>query len=260
VNKIALIFFTILFSASAMSEVSIDLANGEWPPYHSKKLKHYGVASHIVKEAFALEGIKVNYHFLPWKRGMKMAEHGKLNGTAVWRYQSDMQEKFYYSDPVITSETVFFHLKSFPFLWNEFTDLKGLHIGGTIGYTYNEEYRKAEASSDYSIHRIANDGLNFTMLLRNRIDIFPITKEVGHFLLQTQYEESQVNLITYHPKSITPMSEKSLHLLLSKNDKQNEQFMASFNKGLKKLKASGLYEQFLRDLESGKYLPNSKAD
>lgn len=259
-NKIALIILTILFSASAMSAVSIDLANGEWPPYHSKKLKHYGVASHIIEEAFALEDVKVKYHFVPWKRGMRMAEFGELNGTAVWRYQSDIQERFYYSDPILTSETVFFHLKLHPFDWNQFTDLKRLRIGGTIGYTYNEDYRKAEKSKEYNIHRISNDELNFSMLLRDRIDIFPITKEVGYFLLHTQYKESQADLITHHNKSITPANERTLHLLLSKNDKQNEQYMSSFNKGLKRLKASGLYEQFLKDLERGKYFPNSKVD
>lgn len=259
-KKIFLLLFIFQLSSTAWSEVIVKLANGEWPPYHSINLKHHGVASHIIEEAFALEGIKVHYHFAPWKRGMKMAEYGELNGTAVWRYQSDIQEKFYYSDPVFTSETVFFHLKSFPFAWNEFTDLKGLRIGGTIGYTYNEDYRKAEASKEYNIQRISNDELNFSMLLRNRIDIFPITKEVGYFLLQTQYTQNQASLFTYHAKSMTPEHERTLHLLLSKHDEKNQQLMASFNKGLKKLKESGLYHQYLKDLKEGKYLHNADVE
>ena len=256
-KKLLLMLSITLFSSGALSQTTVSLANGEWPPYHSQKMKHFGLASHIIEDASALEGIKVTYHFAPWKRGMKMAEYGDLNGTAMWRYQSDFAEKFYYSDPVLKSETVFFHLKSNPFDWQVFEDLKGLNIGGTIGYSYNEEYRQAERSKSYHIHRISKDELNFSMLLRERIDIFPITKEVGYFLLRTKFQPDVVNLITHHNKSITPENEKTLHLLLSKGNKNNEKLMASFNSGLKKLKKSGRYDEYLVDLENGKYLNES---
>ncbi|MBU2714317.1 hypothetical protein KCG35_25035, partial [Zooshikella sp. WH53] len=35
----------------------VRVATGEWPPYISKNLKHYGVVSHVIKEAFAEENI-----------------------------------------------------------------------------------------------------------------------------------------------------------------------------------------------------------
>ena len=40
--------------AVAQTLKTIRLTNGEWQPYLSKDVPHYGFASHIVTEAFAL--------------------------------------------------------------------------------------------------------------------------------------------------------------------------------------------------------------
>ncbi len=50
---------------------SVRIANGEYAPYFSEDLKHYGVGSRIVKAAFAEVGINVDYVFRPWERGYR---------------------------------------------------------------------------------------------------------------------------------------------------------------------------------------------
>ena len=62
-----LLIVLLLTSYLAVAE-KITLANGEWAPYLSENLKHYGYISRIVKEAFEEEGYEVEYVFLPWKR------------------------------------------------------------------------------------------------------------------------------------------------------------------------------------------------
>ena len=68
---IMLITFALVANLSFAEKIT--LANGEWAPYLSKGLKHSGYMSHIVSEAFAEEGIEVEYVFLPWKRGFEDA-------------------------------------------------------------------------------------------------------------------------------------------------------------------------------------------
>ncbi|MDE1462746.1 substrate-binding periplasmic protein [Spartinivicinus poritis] len=246
------ILWVIVIPSSTIAE-AIHIANGEWPPYHSKKLKHYGFASHIITLAFAEEGMSVKYDFLPWKRGMYMAKQGKLDGTAVWRKKDEFQKYFYYSEPIFETETVFFHLKSLTFHWKKFSDLKGLVIGGTIGYGYNKDYDLAEKSNQYSIKRVISDEINFHKLILSRIDIFPITKEVGYHILKTKFP-SKVNIITHHPTPLTPEAERSLHLLISKKSRKHELILKSFNRGLKKLREKGKLTILYNNLEQGKYI------
>ncbi|WP_163831367.1 type 2 periplasmic-binding domain-containing protein [Spartinivicinus ruber] len=69
-------------NAKALQQVKI--ANGEWQPYTSNKMKNYGVVTHIVTEAFKVEGINVTYDWLPWKRAYQSVVDGKLDASPGW--------------------------------------------------------------------------------------------------------------------------------------------------------------------------------
>ncbi|MCP4162741.1 MAG: hypothetical protein GY760_21990 [Deltaproteobacteria bacterium] len=56
-------FIAIVFLSNTSAEETIRIAVGEWPPYYSESLKHYGPALHVVTEAFAL-GYKSSIRFL----------------------------------------------------------------------------------------------------------------------------------------------------------------------------------------------------
>lgn len=116
------------------AEEVVKLTNGEWPPFTSKDLKHYGVYSHIVSEAFALEGVTVEYGFFPWARGYNYVKEGNWDGSVTWAPTPDKEKDVWFSDQVFLHTKVFFHLKSFPFDWNTIEDLKGLQIGTTREY------------------------------------------------------------------------------------------------------------------------------
>lgn len=92
----------------------ISLTNGEWSPYLGQNLPHHGVASRIVEEAFALEGIGVRWRFYPWARALRHAESGKSDGSAIWLRSPEREHAFYVSDPVVESGYYLFHRKDHP--------------------------------------------------------------------------------------------------------------------------------------------------
>lgn len=58
------LLFALAFGSLAAAE-DVRLTNGEWAPYLGATLPHQGVASRIVAEAFALEGVTVHWEFYP---------------------------------------------------------------------------------------------------------------------------------------------------------------------------------------------------
>ncbi|MCP5211889.1 MAG: hypothetical protein H6998_13260 [Hahellaceae bacterium] len=67
-----LVLTTLLMTLSTLVRAeTIIITNGHWPPYQSEELKYYGFVSLMVEEAFALEGIDVDFRFRPWKRPTK---------------------------------------------------------------------------------------------------------------------------------------------------------------------------------------------
>ena len=121
--------FLVLASLNfSIAEETIQISTGEWTPYISEQLKHSGVVAHIVSEAFALEGIKVKYHFMPWKRAMMEAKVGTYAASIIWSRSEKRQQDFLYSEPVMPKKVVYFHLKSYDFKWSNLDDLKGLKV------------------------------------------------------------------------------------------------------------------------------------
>lgn len=236
-------------TATVPVEKVLRITNGEWPPYLSETLPHYGLASRIVTEAFARKGVKVEYGFFPWARALNIAEAGdEWDGAAVWLRNPEREQKFYYSEPVLDSGYTFFHLKSFDFQWATIDDLRGLRIGATLDYDYGAPFTEAEQAGIIAVERVASDEQNLEKLIKGRIDIFPVTPEVGFSMLQKNFSAEEVALVTYHP---TYLRSDPLYLLLSRQNPENEALIALFNAGLQELKDSGEFERYFEELRRG---------
>ncbi len=118
---------------------TIRLTNGEWSPYLSKHLPHYGYMSHIVTEAFALEGITVEYGWYPWARAFDYAKDGDWDGSIAWSKSSEREKVVLFSEIAIAAtREMFFSRKDDQFDWQTLADLEGLRVGGVIGYVHLE--------------------------------------------------------------------------------------------------------------------------
>ena len=238
----------LLGAPVARAQPTITLTSGEWLPYMSEQLAHYGPVSRIVSEAFALEGVKVRYLFRPWKRALVEAEQGDVNGSILWSVGtagSSRERLFYFSDVVIESKQVFFHLKRVAFDWHSFADLEHVAIGGAAGYEY-----PFESNAQIKIDRAATDDVNFHKLLAGRFTIFPADLNGGKAILKKHFAPQEVERITYHPQAFDATR---YHLILSRKAKQNAHYLYLFNRGLARLRASGKYAQYIEEMERGDY-------
>ncbi len=213
--RLAFSFGLLLSCGVALAEPAktIRVTNGEWQPYLSKDVPHFGIASHIVTEAFALVGVEVEYGFFPWSRAMKLAKEGTWDGTAVWGDSEERRQDFHFTEPVVPSTFVFFHLRSTQFDWNTYEDLRDVKVGGTVEYFYSDEFEAAEAAGVIRITRTRSDEVGLKNLLKGRIDVFPGELMVTYAQIRDTFSEEQAALFTHHPKRII---EKPLYLFLSK--------------------------------------------
>ncbi|WP_133296042.1 substrate-binding periplasmic protein [Zooshikella ganghwensis] len=241
-------FFHLLFYLSALQasdQEQVVLANGEWLPYLSKSLKHYGVGSHIVTESFAEEGVAVKYVFLPWKRAYESSKKGKYHGTLIWSPSDERKQLFLFSDSVVDGTSVLFKRKSHQFEWQTYEDLTDYRIGGLLGYVY-----QLEDNPNIGIIRVRTEIEAFKMLAKQHIDIFPSDLDVGYATLHESLPEDVVSVIDHHLK---PYNVTSYHLIISKKVKNAQALIDKFNKGLSKLKMDGRYDRFFQDSRMGRY-------
>lgn len=236
----------IMMPTTAHSQEVIRLTSGEWPPYFSESLPHGGVAARIYREAFALEGIQIEYEYQPWKRGLESALDGKTYvGSAGWRKSPERAKHFYLADPIFSIDTVFFHTLGSEFDWTTLHDVGDKKIGVTLGYGYEKMIREAVYHTGGKIDPATTDTMNFEKLLAGRIDLFPCGKEVGIYILKHKLKALNKKAVLYHPR---PLISGNIHLLISKKAPNAQHLVESFNRGLKKLHDSGQYDEYFREV------------
>ena len=249
-RRLAIFIGLILLSTLSRAE-TVRLASGEWAPYLSPALPNHGPVSQLVSEAFALQGLTVEYAFLPWRRGYEEARDGQFDATLVWSSTPERERDFLYSAPVIELQTMLFHRKDTPFDWHHVEDLEGLRIGGVIGYSYAVE--QAERDGRIRIDRIAEPANNYRKLAADRLDLVAEDQAVGSRLIE---QLSLSTLITYHPR---PLKRVTYHVLISRRTGRGEALIKAFNAGLASLKASGRYNEILGTLQHAEPVPSSTA-
>lgn len=216
-------------SPTPSSSATLTICAGEWAPFIGKEIDNNGFVAKIIRQSFATQGYEVAFKFLPWARAYHEAKTGKCDATAIWMFDEKRTSDFYYSDPVSQEEFVFFHHTDSNFDWSEVNDLKGLTLGGGIGYSYGEELNQLIENEDVSISRVKQPQQNLLRLAIKRIDIFPEEKHIGYHVLKQQSPEIQA-AITHHP---TPFLTNYNYLLFPKIAAESPQLLAIFNQGLK---------------------------
>ncbi len=239
-----LVWLAAMLSLRSQAQETVTITNGEWTPYQSEKLPHYGFASLIVSEAFAVKGVKVEYRFRPWKRAYQEALSGGVHASMIWSRTKEREPHFWFSDPILTSEAVLFHRQKMTFDWKTYADLEPYVIGGTLGYQYKIEEWKA-----LKIQRTNTDEQNLRKLALGRVDLFPCDKHACYDLLNRKLEPQISDQLTHHP---LPYDQTPYTVIFSREKgAEAERFLRLFNAGLAELKATGRYAAILSAQQAG---------
>ena len=234
---------------------TLNISTGEWPPFLSESLPHKGVVAHLITDIFAQANIKVNFTFLPWPRAYHDTINDKYAATAVWMFEQQRTEDYFYSEPVLNERFVFFYHKKRPFDWQNLNDLKGLLLGGGLAYSYGEEFDKALQAGLFDMSRVSTTEQNFKRLAMGRIDAFAEEQSVGYFTLASKLPDL-FSAINHHPKALLV---NQSFMMFPKNNPRSEQRLEIFNQQLLKFKQNGRYQAYFDALDNGAYQPTNSA-
>lgn len=228
----------------------INITVGEWPPFISQSQKHNGFIADLLTDVFKAAGYQAKFVFYPWNRAYKTAALGRANATAVWMYKAEREQDFYYSEPVLNEEFVFFHLKDTPFDWQSMTDLSTYNLGALLGSSYGKAFDSALKKKQIKAEFVPNTKLNFINLISGRVDAFPLEKSVGIASMRDILTPEQHANISFHPKRLL---QNESYLLLPKALPNSQKVMADFNQNLAKFRQDGRYQAYFERFEAGEY-------
>lgn len=236
-------------AAEQTSLIALTISAGEWPPFLSEALPHQGVVAHLIRDIFAEAGYQVSFSFLPWARAYHDTANGKYAATAVWMLAEDRTKDFLYSEAVLSEQFVLFHLKQRHFDWQQLTDLRGMLLGGGLGYSYGPAFDDALHNKVFKMSRVGSTEQNFRRLAAGRIDVLAEEISVGYHTLNHQLPELAA-VISHHPR---PLLINQSFLLLPQNSPDSVQLLQVFNQQLQLFRQSGRYQSYFDRLAAGGY-------
>lgn len=224
------IFISTISNADRIKSVTI--AVGEWSPYISKNLPGFGPVAQDVLRTFAKENVVVEFKWYPWKRAYILSRDGNIDATVPWGETEQRREEFYFSEkPLTNSIDSIFYIKGKPIVWSKFQDLKGYSIGGTLGYSYSDEFDHAIQSKLFRYSVAKTDLLNLQRLLAGgRIDGFVCNINVCNKLIRDNFSKEDARKFAY---TKTYLTVRPHYLLVSKKSENGLEIINLFDKNYK---------------------------
>lgn len=233
-----LLSFLLFLYPPLLQAENILLATGEWTPFTSEKMVHYGKFTERVSTVFEKMQVDPEYRFYPWPRCYDSVIKGRVWAAFPYSYTEERAQKVMFSDALSCSKTVFFSYENDEsekkFYFNRIEDLKPFKIGGVSGYFYEHLFQKAGLDVDYS-----NKEINSLEKLRlGRIDLMPVNELVGWHLIRTYFPDDADRFKALEK----PLSVNTLHLIVSKDYPHSKEFLVRFNESLKHCIENGLIQ------------------
>ena len=243
----ALIGFILLsLPQGVAAQGVVNLASIEHPPYTGEQLKHDGMITQIIQEAYARVGYQVGIRYYSAAKAAKMTEAGDVDGLAIVQMRRERKEWVLYSDPMPATEMVFYKRKNMeiPFDGKDYHALKGkgYFYGTGTSYAHLEGLDSVLLGQTH-IFVFKDDLQALRRLEAGRIDLVIIDKFVAQYVLSTQMPKSidALNSIS-HPLSIVPN-----YLAISRMAPQAQKKLDDFNRGLAMLAQDGRIHAILAE-------------
>ncbi|MCK5673052.1 MAG: transporter substrate-binding domain-containing protein, partial [Spirochaetales bacterium] len=111
-KKIAILLLCLLFIIVNVHSDEIPMATGEWTPYTSESMEHYGFFTQIVTEVFKEMGVEYKYVFYPWRRCYDSVLNSSVWAAFPYSYTEERAQDVMFSDAIAYSSTKLFYYKN----------------------------------------------------------------------------------------------------------------------------------------------------
>ena len=229
----------LLLLAQTAAAQKLRLVFDIWPPFTDDTLVNGGLATDIVTTALARAGFASGYQQVPWARALLGVGEGRYDVLVNAWYNEDRMKLGQFSGEYLVNRIRFLKRKDTPL---EYSNLQQLHtypIAVVRGYAYSPPFDADTAMQKVPVHNFA---MGVRMLAADRVKLTLEDEYVARYYLAR--ESSKVrSAVEFLPK---PLSENSLHILVSLKNPQHAQIVAGFDRAIAAMKADGSYDKLLR--------------
>lgn len=228
----------LLLGQGAFAE-KLRLVADAWPPFTDATLVNGGVATDIVSTALARAGYASDFEQVPWARALLGIGEGRYDVLINAWYNDERTRLGQFSAEYLVNRIRFLKRKDAPLEYNNLKQLHEYPIAVVRGYAYSSEFDNDSALQKVPVHNFA---MAVRMLAADRVKLTLEDEYVARYYLARESPRVR-NAVEFLPK---PLSENSLHILVSLKNPDHAQIVAGFDREIAAMKADGSYARLLR--------------
>ncbi|NMY03593.1 transporter substrate-binding domain-containing protein [Pseudomonas sp. WS 5059] len=235
----AVALIVLLLLAPTVAAERLRLVADAWPPFTDATLVNGGLATDIVSTALARAGYASDFEQVPWARALMGVGDGRYDVLINAWYDEARTQLGQFSAEYLLNRVRFIKRRDDPI---EFQNLQQLHdypVAVVRGYAYSADFDADPQLQKVPVHNFA---MAVRMLAARRVRLTVEDEYVARFYLARESPRVR-SAVEFLPK---PLSENSLHILVSLKNPRHEQIVAGFDREIARMKVDGSYARLLK--------------
>ena len=228
----------LLLTQGAAAE-KLRLVADAWPPFTDATLVNGGLATDIVSTALARAGYASDFEQVPWARALLGVGEGRYDVLVNAWYTDDRTKFGQFSGEYLLNRVRFLKRKDTPIEYNNLQQLHTYPIAVVRGYAYSSEFDDDVSLQKVPVHSFS---MAVRMVAADRVKLTLEDEYVARYYLARESNKVR-NAVEFLPK---PLSENSLHILVSLKNPRHEQIVAGFDREIAAMKVDGSYQRLIK--------------
>lgn len=228
----------LLLTQGAAAE-KLRLVADAWPPFTDATLVNGGLATDIVSTALARAGYASDFEQVPWARALLGVGEGRYDVLVNAWYTDDRTKFGQFSGEYLLNRVRFLKRKDTPIEYNNLQQLHTYPIAVVRGYAYSPEFDDDVSLQKVPVHSFS---MAVRMVAADRVKLTLEDEYVARYYLARESTKVR-NAVEFLPK---PLSENSLHILVSLKNPRHEQIVAGFDREIAAMKVDGSYQRLIK--------------
>ncbi len=242
--KLMAITGTFIWLGAGVHAAPIALVSGnDYAPYAGSKLSEGGLATELVKKAFAQAGQEVTVSWLPWARGYADTANGIFAATYPYSKTEERVRNMLFSNPIVSLQLrVFTKAGATKFDFSQLSGFVGSSMCSPAGATAHPKLITMLQSGQ--LKRVSAMDMSACVALvdSGQADFFVMEERGGRAALAASGLAPGSVVVA----DVPPLSSSDLFLVASKHLESSKQVIDQFNQGLEVLRKSEVYDQVLK--------------
>ena len=229
----------VLLLAQPAFAQRLRLVADAWPPFTDATLINGGLATDIVSTALARAGYASDFEQVPWARALMGVGDGRYDVLVNAWYDDARTQLGQFSGEYLLNRVRFIKRRDDPIEYQNLQQLHAYPIAVVRGYAYSADFDADPKLQKVPVHNFA---MAVRMLAAQRVRMTVEDEYVARFYLARESPRVR-NAVEFLPQ---PLSENSLHILVSLKNPKHEQIVAGFDREISRMKADGSYARLLK--------------